>query len=109
MSSITLKFGNMRKAQDFTIYPFKEGDKQVIIQSDKAIAQIDPQNGGMTYNTKGCYFPHLNPMLGAQKGVLPPDELNLLKTKVFLNGEVISLGNGMVIADNSGAKNILDM
>ncbi len=109
MSSITLKFGNMRKAQDFTIYPFKEGDKEIIVQSDKAIAQINPTDGEMTYNTKGCYFPHLSKFLGAQKGQLSSLDLAALKMLVFANGEKISLGNGMVTADNSGAKNIFEL
>lgn len=109
MASITLKFGNMRQAQDFTIYPFKETDKEVIIQSDKAIASINPKNGEMTYNTKGCYFPHLSEFCGAQKGILQDADLIILKGKVFASGEIISLGNGMVTADNSGAKNIMNM
>ncbi len=109
MASITLKFGNMRKAQDFTIYPFKETDKEVIIQSDKSIASINPKTGEMTYNNKGCYFPHLTEYCGAKKGILRDADLILLKGKVFSSGEIISLGNGMLTADNSGAKNIMDM
>lgn len=109
MKSISLKFGNMRKAQDFTIYPFKEGDTEIIVQSHKAIAQIKPSDGSMTYNTKGCYFHHLQTFLGAQKGQLSPLDLSTIKMLVFTNGTTIELAGRAVTADNSGAKNIFEL
>ncbi len=106
---IRLKFGNMRKEQDFTIYPFKSTDTHILIQSDKAIARINPTTGEMTYNTKGCYFVHLS-MPSAQNGVLSALDLQTIKMQVFTNGEVIDIANaGIMTADNSGAINILDM
>jgi len=109
MKSINLKLGNMRKEQDFTIYPFKEGDATVIIQSHKAIAQIDVETGNMIYNTKGCYFHHLNKFLGAQAGILPAVDLQTIKMLIFVEGSVIELGGGVVTCDNSGAKNIFEL
>lgn len=109
MKDISLKFGNMRKAQDFTLYPFKEGDKEIIVQSQKSIARINPTNGEMLYNTKGCYFHHLQPFLGAQKGQLSPVDLATIKMLVFTNGETIELAGGAVTADNSGGINIFDL
>lgn len=99
----------MRKAQDFTIYPFKEGDKTVIIQSDKSIAQINPSTGEIIYNTKGCYSPHLSSFLGAQKGQLSEGDLSAIKVKIFTDGDTISLGGGALTADNTGGKNIFDL
>jgi hypothetical protein len=109
MKSINLKFGNMRKAQDFTIYPFKEGDATVTIQSHKAIAQIQVETGKMIYNTKGCYFHHLNKFCGAEASILPAVDLQAIKMLIFVEGSTIVLGGGAVTADNSGAKNIFDL
>lgn len=109
MSNITLKFGNMRKAQNFTVYPFKKDDKTIIVQSDKAIAQINPATGEMLYNTKGCYFPHLNEHLGAQRGQLSEGDLSAIKVIVFTGGDTIELGGGAVKADNTGGINIFDI
>lgn len=104
-----LKFGNMRKAQDFTIYPFKKGDSTIIVQSTKSIAQIEVATGKMIYNTKGCYFPYLNKHLGAQAGFLPSVDLAAIKVLVFIKGDTIELAGGALTADNSGAKNIFDL
>ena len=59
MKHVTAKLGNMRKSQDFIVYPHQEGSDKIVVQSDKSIGMIDPKTGTGILNTKGCYFPHL--------------------------------------------------
>jgi hypothetical protein len=57
----------MRKAQEFVVYPHKEGEN-VTVQSDKAIGRFDPATGAGLLNAKGSgakYFVDLNPAMGA--------------------------------------------
>ncbi len=70
--NVTAQLGNMRKPQEFTVYP-KTGDGRIIVQSDKSIGQFDPETGKGVLNTRGCYFPHLSGALGAQEYDFPDD------------------------------------
>ena len=75
MTRITTKLGNMRKPQDFIVYPIEEG-KDVIVQSDYAIGKFNPITRVGVLNCKGKtykYFLHLNKMLGAEDYVFPTD------------------------------------
>ena len=59
---ITAKLGNMRKAVEWTVYPFNPDSKQIIVQSDTRIAQFDPKTGigRLSKNhSSGAYFIHL--------------------------------------------------
>jgi len=72
MKSVTAKLGNMRKPQEFVVYP--PSDKgNVIFQSDRAIGAFDIKTGEGVLNTKGCYFPHLNQICGARPYTFPQD------------------------------------
>lgn len=62
---IDLKLGNMKKAQDFIVYPYKEGQTNLTIQSDKRIAEIDIATGAGRLSTKGSTFIHLSDFMGA--------------------------------------------
>lgn len=60
MKNVLGKFGNMRKAQDFTVYPASANDGGMIkVQSGKSIGQFNPETGRGVLNTRGCYFPDL--------------------------------------------------
>jgi len=52
---ITLKVANMKKADEFTIYPYNGGDR-VTIQSSKRFAQINIKTGKAVINKKGCDY-----------------------------------------------------
>jgi len=68
---ITLKLGNMRAAQEFTMYPNNPTDTVITIQSDKRIARIDLTTGnGIISDGKGGHQGHakLHPALGG-KGI----------------------------------------
>ncbi len=96
----------MRKPQEFCIQPLKATDTTVTIQSDKAIGRFDLKTGKGMLNTKGCYFPHLNPALGAVEYTLSEEDLTEIKKRLKAAGSVIRLGGGGVQADNSGSANL---
>lgn len=59
---VSAKLGNMRKAQDFIVYPI-QGSDRVVIQSDTRIAAFNPETGvGVLSEAKpnGAYFMHLS-------------------------------------------------
>ena len=66
--SVSLKLGNMRKAEEFVVYPASRtvgGEPLTMIQSSHRIATLDPATGkGLlsAYRANGAYFLHLNPM-----------------------------------------------
>lgn len=70
LPSIDAKLGRMRKPQSFLVIP---QDGQIVVQSDKSIGIFDPETGAGRLNTKGCYYMHLVPHLGAQACVFPAE------------------------------------
>jgi hypothetical protein len=75
---VIAKLGNMRKPQQFIVYPRKNGEN-ITIQSDKSIASFDPHTGLGYLNTKGSYFMHLHPALGAVSYTFPHDLVALCR------------------------------
>lgn len=65
------KLAKMRKPQTFSVMPRSDGTIQV--QSDKSIGVFDFRTRKGVLNTKGCYFPHLNAVLGAVEFEFPVD------------------------------------
>lgn len=66
--NITCKLGNMKKPQQFVLYPTSAEDTAVTIQSDKRIARIDLDTGkGLLSDGKGGHQGHakLFPAAGA--------------------------------------------
>ena len=56
---INLKFGRMKKEQEFILYPYKESDRTILIQSDKSIGALYKENRVFVFTNKGCYAHHL--------------------------------------------------
>ena len=54
--SIDLKIGRMRKPQDFILYPYKETDENIMIQSDKSIGILHKKTRKFIFTNKGSYF-----------------------------------------------------
>jgi hypothetical protein len=50
--NITLKVANMRKEQEFTVYPTTKGDPHIYLQSDKRFMRIIKTNGVGIINGK---------------------------------------------------------
>ena len=85
-NSIFCKLGNMRKPQEWVIYPpTKENANKVTIQCEQRIAQIDLTTGVCVLsNGKGGHqgFIKLTPMLGAKPYAVPKEIVDELKEKV---------------------------
>jgi hypothetical protein len=56
---IMLKIGRMRKEQDFILYPYKEEDKAIMIQSNKSLGILHKETRKFTFTNKGSYSHHL--------------------------------------------------
>ncbi|HEX8213784.1 MAG TPA: hypothetical protein VF584_26695 [Longimicrobium sp.] len=69
-NTIRAKLAGMRTEQDFSVYPRNRGGAPVIVQSDRAIGQFDPETGEGLLNWRGSkakYFHHLDVSLGAER------------------------------------------
>lgn len=53
--NIDLKIGR-NKERDFILYPYKETDKNIMIQSDKSIGILNKETRKFIFTNKGCYF-----------------------------------------------------
>ena len=85
--NFTLKFPGMRKAQEFTIYPYSGGDT-CLIQSETRIAEVNLRTGKMTLSkprTGGAYFMHLNSFCGAYPEQMQQSDLIELQEYLWNN------------------------
>lgn len=73
MKCVSAKLANMRKPQDFTIYPRSKGSPLMTVQSDKSIGMFNVDTGNGMLNTTGCYFPHLSKAMGAKPYQFPKE------------------------------------
>lgn len=69
---IEAKLGRMRKPQSFVVMPTDDGE-HLIVQSDKSIGRFNWRTGKGVLNIKGCYFPHLSKVLGAEEYEFPAE------------------------------------
>jgi hypothetical protein len=85
-NNISLKLGNARKSEEYTIYPYT-GNGIFMLQSDKRIAQVDMEGKGTVSNPHpgGAYFIHLQ--LERNPIQLTPDEMQSIKLMVLGEGE----------------------
>ena len=103
-TSFEFKLPNMRKMQDFIVYPATSGDTSIMIQSGTRIGRINMSNGeGMMSQShaSGAYGVHL------QFDKLIPfsltlDQLSALKEQVARTAGSL-VGSSVVKSDNSGA------
>jgi len=87
---IKAKLGNMRKPQEFIVYPRSNKDN-IIVQSDKAIGCFDATTGEGFLNTKGCYFPHLSQFMGAIPYTFPTDFVAKCIANEYETGDLIGI------------------
>jgi hypothetical protein len=69
---LVAKLGTQVRAQSWVVYT-GQGDAPLVLQSDKAIATIDPSTRKGLINKKGKYFVDLAPHRGAVPFVAPPE------------------------------------
>ena len=98
------KFPGMRKAQEFDVYPMKEGEYLITIQSDTRIGTIDIVSGKVCMSPPrqgGTYFAHL--ALARKVCDLDSASLLILRAQLTATASGMAGTNGIVFCDNSGA------
>ncbi len=95
IKSFPLKLGNMRKPQNFVVYP-GEHDGKIKIQSDDCIASVDVNTGETRWarNRGGAYFHHLSFGGNIANGteIIPIDVVNSLRNGMPKKGDEIGKG-----------------
>lgn len=71
LKHVKAKLGTMRKAQDWLPQPCDNGD--IVVQSDKRIGRFNPTTGAGMLSTRGSYFIHLLPEMGAMCFIFPEE------------------------------------
>ena len=110
--SFEMKAPNMRKPQEFIVYPMHEKSDKILIQSDKRWAEICVNSGAveMTNGTGGhpnSWLLQLQKITGkAQKFTISEIDLQTLKMQIFTTAGK-SVGNAVISTDNSGAFEII--
>jgi hypothetical protein len=96
IKKISVKLGNMRKPENFVVYPRRtnadENDNSLMIQSSHRICKFDATTGvGVlsAYKSNGAYGVHLNKLLGAMDVVVPPEVIAAAKESQPRSGDVI--------------------
>jgi len=102
------KFSGMRKAQEFIVYPVKVGDKNISIQSDTRMGQINISNGELVMSKShpsGANFVSLQLDILRKKTVkenIPTEHFQTLKDAIKLTSGP-DVGGSIMKTDNSGA------
>jgi len=86
---VIAKFERQRKAR--SLIAFRDDKGHIIAQGKDCIFEIDPESREAIYNLKGGYFPHLSPLLGAQKGRVPQEFIDALKKVIYGEGDLIGV------------------
>lgn len=107
--SFTAQFKNMRKAQEFIIYPIKQGEstESVLVQSDTRIGRINLNTGEVIMSPAragGSYGVHLD--FASKIDILSKEDLAGLKFRILQTADKMA-GNSVVYCDNSGADNVI--
>jgi hypothetical protein len=99
MRRVTAKLANQRKARDWLVSPCDDGE--LIVQADGAIGKFDFRTRTGVLNTRGGYFMHLSPVMGAKAYEFPADFVrDCLEACPALDGQT-SLAGGAVIVENT--------
>lgn len=100
------KFANMKKEQNFVIYPVNVGDKYLKIQSDGRIGMIS-KDGKLVITSKNCNYPNMTTLYyemelkTAKTDIVTPEEMTMIHD--VLNSQ--SMGNWFCqVSGNEGAK-----
>lgn len=109
---IEMKVKRMRKTQSFTTYPINKDSKNLTIQSDTRIAQVNLNGEGLISkpHQNGAYFLHL------QLDKLTPFQFSKNDWRQIVeyiglteSNEAGKKENGVIHSDNSGAKSIFGL
>jgi predicted nucleic-acid-binding Zn-ribbon protein len=106
--SFDLKLGNMRKSQEFIVYPISKGDDSIMIQSDTRIGRITMSNGMgkmSQSHPNGAYGVHLS-MDKLIPFQLDPSQILQLREELAKTAGK-NVGSSIVKSDNEGASQFM--
>lgn len=106
--SFDLKLSNMRKSQDFIVYPISKGDDYILIQSDTRIGRIFMTNGMgkmSQSHPNGAYGVHLQ-MDKLTPFQLDPSQILTLREELAKTAGK-NVGSSIVKSDNEGASQFM--
>lgn len=86
------KFSGMRKPQNFIVYPVKEGDSTIIIQSETRIGELNLESGVCRLSgskSGGAHFLHL--AMAEEESQISSDDLSKIKSFLNLNAKTRSV------------------
>lgn len=111
-TSVTMKAGNMRKAETFTVYPIHPGQdaKRLRLQSEHRTAIVDADTGRGTLSVYVANYPtfmHLGNGCKVFPFTLSELDLQALRLQVFTSANDKAGASGIMFTDNSGAARIL--
>lgn len=95
MKHVTAKFGTMRKAVEFTVYPRKAEDKTVRLQSGHRCVMFDVDSGNGFLSPHAANYPHFlqcNPSLGGVAITVPKDVIAAAVDATPKSGDQIGPG-----------------
>ena len=100
------KFANMKKEQNFVIYPVRIGDNYLKIQSEGRMGKIS-KDGKLVIPSKNCNYPNMTILYSevqlktAKTDIITPEEMTMIREGLNLN----SMGNWFCqVSGNDGAK-----
>ncbi len=102
------RFANMRKDQDFIVYPMQDSGPVIKIQSNNRMGQINLDTGELILSPAAkCHAGFLWLQLSvarktASREVLPAEELQTLRAWIKSTGGLL-VGKSIVKSDNTGA------
>lgn len=94
------KFLGMRKPDEFSVYPYKQGDTLIMVQGDRCIGQFNRETGEGIINYKGSnhkYGQHLLPQLGAEPFTFP---MEFVKACVEVQTKRGDTDGTVILSDN---------
>lgn len=96
--SMEVKMPGMRKAADWTVYPYNGGDT-IVLQSSTRIMEVNLRTGKTILSkafSSGAYFHHLNSFAGATEVLFPAQ--NLIELQEFLWNNAGKDGGSSIIS-----------
>lgn len=97
--SFDLKAANMRKAQNFIVYPMAKATTTARIQSDKRSGYINLNTGDISLFSSDRFCGGTCPLVGK----LSAESLLMLKAEIFGTASGKAGSNGVMFCDNSAA------
>ena len=100
MRDIKMKVANMKKEQEFTLYPYSGGD-DIYLQSDKRFARVNLRSGKGIIDSKNHNYPNgITLSMSSLPFDLPTDIQTKIQEHLWNNSGVQKLHGGILEIEN---------